>query len=311
MPSGRLLGRVVGNEPLGSLVWLTVDVPGWRSARPGQFALLQSESSRCFLARALSIADEVGERVSFLIAPVGEGTQELCGLRPGAGVWALGPLGNGFEMEQIAGSAGSSQSPSAPSSSRPRLLIVAGGVGAAPFPFLLSRLVDGYAPARSSGATPEAPAERFPEVVVLAGFRDARQARGAAPLIEAVSRLQEAGLSCRFVMATEDGSQGFAEKVTDLLARELLPGDRLFACGPRAMSAAVWRTCCLVAGIRAWFSLEAGMACGVGSCHGCALTLADGSTVRVCHDGPVFFGASVFGLRTSPSISSGGGEGQA
>jgi dihydroorotate dehydrogenase electron transfer subunit len=61
------------------------------------------------------------------------------------------------------------------------------------------------------------------------------------------------------------------------------------------MSAAVWQVCGKVPETTAWFSLEAGMACGVGSCHGCAVTLADGSTARVCRDGPVFSGAAVFG----------------
>jgi dihydroorotate dehydrogenase electron transfer subunit len=272
-PSGRLWGRVAGNEPLGSLVWLTVDIPGWPGARPGQFALLQADSSGCFLARALSIAGEVGQVVSFLIAPVGEGTREICGLRPGDGVWVLGPLGNGFDTEQIAGGT--------------RLLIVAGGVGAAPFPLLLARLTRRVS-------------RPLPEVVVLLGFRDARQAQGAAPLLEAIFRSQSVGLSCRFAVAVEDGSHGPAEKVTDLLTRELVPGDRLFVCGPAAMSAAVWRICCLVPDVRTWFSLETGMACGVGSCHGCALTLADGSVARVCHDGPVFSGESLFGPNTTP-----------
>ena len=283
MPSGRLWGRVAGNEPLGSLVWLTVDIPGWPGARSGQFALLQADSSRCFLARALSIADEVGQAVSFLIAPVGGGTRELCGLRPGDGVSVIGPLGNGFDMEQIAGGI--------------RLLIVAGGVGVAPFPLLLSRLAGRVS-------------RPFPEVVVLLGFRDARQAQGVAPLVEAVSRSQSVGMSCRFAVAVEDGSHGPAEKVTDLLARELAPGDRVFVCGPAAMSAAVWRICCLVPDVQTWFSLETGMACGVGSCHGCALTLADGSTARLCHDGPVFFGETLFGPNTAPPDSPSGGDGR-
>lgn len=294
MPSGRLSGRVAGNELLGSLVWLTIEIPGWRGARPGRFALLQADPSRCFLPRALSVADEVGERVSFLIAPLGEGTRELCGLRPGDEVWVLGPLGNGFDMEQIACGT--------------RLLIVAGGVGAAPFPLLLSRLAAQVAAVPGAGASAGPPA-RLPEVVVLLGFRDARQAQGAAPVMEALSRLEEVGLSCRFAVAAEDGSHGPAEKVTDLLARELLPGDRLLVCGPPAMSAAVWRACCLVSDVRAWFSLETGMACGVGSCHGCALTLADGSTARVCHDGPVFSGDSVFGRNIVPPDSSNEGDG--
>jgi len=309
VPAGRQLGRVRTNAPLGSLVWLTVDVPGWRSAKPGQFALLQSEPSRCFLARALSVADEVGERVSFLIAPVGEGTRELCELAPGAGVWVLGPLGNGFDTEHIGGSGGfpATCAPTS-SSSRGRLLIVAGGVGMAPFPLLLSRVGDHAAVASSGGAPAETSACRLSEVVVLLGFRDAPQAQGAAKVVEAISRLREAGVSCRFALAVEDGSNGPAERVTDLLARELLPGDRLFVCGPAAMAASVWRTSCLVADVRTWFSLEAGMACGVGSCHGCALTLADGSMARVCHDGPVFAGESVFGLLTAAAHPADGGE---
>ena len=47
-------------------------------------------------------------------------------------------------------------------------------------------------------------------------------------------------------------------------------------------------------GVRTWFSLEANMACGVGSCHGCAIALADGSFARVCHEGPVFPGETVY-----------------
>jgi hypothetical protein len=61
------------------------------------------------------------------------------------------------------------------------------------------------------------------------------------------------------------------------------------------MSEAVARVCRGVPLVTAWFSLEAGMACGVGSCHGCVMTLADGTLSRVCHEGPVFAGEVVFG----------------
>ena len=79
----RLLGRVMSAQPLGSLVRMTVSVPGWPGARPGQFVMLQAEPSRCFLARPLSVCDEAGETVAFLVAPVGDGTNELCGLGDG------------------------------------------------------------------------------------------------------------------------------------------------------------------------------------------------------------------------------------
>ncbi len=263
--AGRLLARVVASRAVGSLTWLTLEVPGWLGARPGQFALLQAEDSCCFLGRALSVSFEEGESVSLLIAPVGAGTLELCGLRPGDAVWVLGPLGNGFDLEALTTSAS-------------RLVVVAGGVGAAPFPLLLARL----------GVEDGRPTAQAAEVLVLLGFRDAAQAAGARPVIDAAAALRERGVKCRTEVVTEDGSLGRAERVTETLQRELRPGDRVAVCGPWAMSAAVARSCGAVPGVQAWFSLEAGMACGVGSCHGCVIPLVDGTTARVCREGPVF-----------------------
>jgi len=283
---GRVLGRVVGKAARGSLVWLTIEVPGWPGAEPGQFALLQPQPSRCFLARALSISDEDGDEVSFLIDPIGEGTRELCDLSMRDAVWVFGPLGNGFPLEEIASRWSSSAVPAQGRLGRGRLVVVGGGVGVAPFPLVLSRV------ARTL-STPAAEAE----IVVLLGFRDESQAQGAVPVEAAVARAKEAGLGCRLEVVAEDGSRGPAQKVTDLLKSELQPGDQVVVCGPPAMSDAVWSVCATRPGVRTWFSLEANMACGVGSCHGCAITLADGSFARVCHDGPVFPGETVYAAR--------------
>jgi dihydroorotate dehydrogenase electron transfer subunit len=280
----RSLGRVKDKGALGGMVRLVLEVPGWRGARPGQFALVQPEKSCCFLGRALSVSAEAEERVSFLVAPVGEGTRELSGLADEDAVWVLGPLGNGFDVDALATGPG-------------RTVIVGGGVGVAPFPLLLSRLAERHAATYGQPATTEAsgPAQAYPEILVLLGFRDADQARGAEPLQETAALAGHRGLRCRLEVATEDGSRGPAEKVTDLLERHLQPGDRLAVCGPEAMAKAVWRICAAARDVEAWFSLEANMACGVGSCHGCVIRLADGSYARVCHDGPVFAGKEVFG----------------
>jgi dihydroorotate dehydrogenase electron transfer subunit len=279
---GRRLGRLMSAQPLGSLVRLTVSVPGWPGARPGQFVMLQAEPSRCFLARPLSVCAQAGETVAFLVAPVGDGTTELCGLAEGAPLWVVGPLGNGFDTQALAASG-------------KRVVVVAGGVGAAPFPLLLSHLADEYGSSRagrigeSSGSFPPA------EVLVLLGFRGTEQSQGASAVTGAASRLVAEGLSCEVEIALEDGSRGPAERVTDLLSRRLCPGDQVVACGPWPMCEAVWRLCAPVDGVDLWLSLETVMACGVGSCHGCVITLADGSYARVCHEGPVFTGKEVFG----------------
>jgi dihydroorotate dehydrogenase electron transfer subunit len=276
----RSLARVTANQSVGGLVWLTLTVPGWPGGRPGQFALLQSEQSRCFLGRALSVAQQDGESVSFLIAPIGEGTRELCVVPEGRAVWVLGPLGNGFDLHGLTAGGG-------------RVLVVGGGVGAAPFPLLLSAL----APPGPAGGVAAAPGVSFPspsDVVVLLGFRDAAQAAGAQPVLAAAQALDRRGMHCRVEIATEDGSLGRAERVSATLEREIRPDDHVAVCGPWAMTEAVALVCRSVPGVRVWFSLEAGMACGVGSCHGCVVPLAGGGTARVCHEGPVFSAEALF-----------------
>jgi dihydroorotate dehydrogenase electron transfer subunit len=83
--------------------------------------------------------------------------------------------------------------------------------------------------------------------------------------------------------------------VTAALSSELLSDDRVAVCGPEAMARAVWSACSAVKGVESWYSLETAMACGVGSCHGCVIPLADGSLARACLEGPVFAGEDVWG----------------
>jgi NAD(P)H-flavin reductase len=168
---------------------------------------------------------------------------------------------------------------------RPRLVIVAGGVGVAPFPLLLDSLV------------PHAGNDHLGllDVLVLLGFRDGDQATGSAPLEGAAARLRAAGGRCSVEVCTEDGSRGPKQLVTGLLCGHVRAGDRVVACGPRPMMDAVWRVCGEAGVDQVWFSLETHMACGVGSCHGCVVELAGGRLARVCREGPVFAGTAVYG----------------
>lgn len=266
----------MGNETVGPMVHLQVQVPGWKPARPGQFALLQAQHSQCFLGRALSISDQSGDAVSFLIAPVGKGTQELCAVSVGERIWVLGPLGNGFDLQSIV-------------TGTDRVLLVGGGAGIAPFPLLVRELAGFLQIGQGEGR------DEKPAVVVLAGFRDSEQSLSCAPLVESVTEAHAGGLSCSYESVLEQQSAGPSERATDLLERNLSSGDHVVVCGPEAMAKAVWRVCRSVTDVKVWFSLETNMACGVGSCHGCVISLADGSYARVCKDGPVFTGEEVFG----------------
>ena len=47
------------------------------------------------------------------------------------------------------------------------------------------------------------------------------------------------------------------------------------------------RAMCAARATPAQLALEAGMACGFGACFGCVVARRDGSSLRVCVDGPV------------------------
>ena len=102
----------------------------------------------------------------------------------------------------------------------------------------------------------------------------------------------------KLYIATDDGSYGVHGTVMDVIARENLKADVIFACGPKPMLAAV-KAYSMEAEIPAYISMEERMACGVGACLGCVCTstgIDDHSKVnnkRVCKDGPVFLASEV------------------
>lgn len=96
-------------------------------------------------------------------------------------------------------------------------------------------------------------------------------------------------LGCPTFVATMDGSLGTKGTVVDVIAQHGLEGKTALACGPMAMLRAVseiFNEC--------YVSLEARMACGMGTCNGCVIKNAQGKAVRICRDGPVFPGKEVF-----------------
>ena len=86
----RPRGEIMARERMGGYWRIRIRVPGWQSGVAGQFAMLQSARPGVFLTRALSLHEQRGEDVSFLVAPIGEGTQDLCRCRGGEVVWVCG-----------------------------------------------------------------------------------------------------------------------------------------------------------------------------------------------------------------------------
>jgi NAD(P)H-flavin reductase len=87
---------------------------------PGQFFMLEAPGR--LLPRPMSLCLAPPGELGFLIDAIGPGTRALCSLSRGDGLQVLGPLGNGFRLEVE------------------RPLLVGGGIGVAPFPYLSEAL---------------------------------------------------------------------------------------------------------------------------------------------------------------------------
>jgi NAD(P)H-flavin reductase len=76
----------------------------------------------------MSLCQAPAGELAFLMEPIGAGTRALCALEHGAEIHVFGPLGNGFDLTVE------------------RPLLVAGGIGIAPMPYVREAL-GGAAPA--------------------------------------------------------------------------------------------------------------------------------------------------------------------
>ncbi len=111
---------VVAREALGAYTLLRVCRGGIEPGLPGQFFMLEAPGR--LLPRPMSLCLAPRGELAFLIDAIGPGTHALCGLEAGDELQVLGPLGNGFDLEVE------------------RPLLVGGGIGIAPLPYLSERL---------------------------------------------------------------------------------------------------------------------------------------------------------------------------
>lgn len=227
------------------------------TALPGQFVQLRPLPTLSpLLRRPYSILRTNPDKgVMSLFYSVRSLFTELLSLKPvGSSVRLLGPLGNWFQ----------------PVRSVRRHLLAAGGFGAPPLCFLASKLA------------PSLKADE--ELVILCGVR-------SRDLLVGLDEFRALGAQVQ--VATEDGSQGKAGLLTELL-QEHLEGEgscAVYACGPNRMLKAIAQLC-LQRGIPCQLSLDSPMPCGIGACLGCAVkvSLPEGGYwyKRACVEGPVF-----------------------
>ncbi len=213
---------------------------------PGQFLNIRvSESLYPLLRRPFSVCDVEGDFIFIMFNIFGEGTKILANKKKGETVDILGPLGHGFKLEDDYETA----------------IIVAGGLGAAPFPLLTKSL------------------SKEKKVFTFIGGRTYK---------DVISY----GMN-NISIATDDGSLGHKGNVVDLLNEHLeflkTHKAKFFACGPNAMLRAL-KGFCIENNFECEASTECAMACGFGICQGCPIesTVSPDKYLLVCKDGPVF-----------------------
>ena len=218
-----------------------------RSSAPGQFVNIRC-SNGCLplLRRPFSISRVEGDCIELMFNVVGQGTTLLSQKKAGDTLDVLGPLGVPFKLRGTYDTA----------------ILVGGGLGVAPFPFLTETLL-----------------REKKKVLTIIGARSAKH------LIE------EHLLNVQ--LATDDGSKGFRGTVIDLLKSVVIQkgskNTKIFGCGPTKMLSALSE----YAGaqeIECELSLEGDMACGMGLCQGCPVERKDGKKKYslVCVEGPTF-----------------------
>jgi len=112
--------RVVAVEPVGPYALVRLERGGLDPGTPGQFFMLEAPAR--LLPRPMSLCLAPRAELAFLLDPIGPGTRALAELEPGDSIHVFGPLGNGFRLDVA------------------RPLLVGGGIGVAPLPYLSEAL---------------------------------------------------------------------------------------------------------------------------------------------------------------------------
>jgi dihydroorotate dehydrogenase electron transfer subunit len=278
-------GRILSHESWpGEQFVLRVAAPRTaESALPGSFVHLTCDPD-VPMRRPLSIqrVDATDGWIEMLYKVVGPGLRALSRRRAGDDISVLGPIGKPFR----------------PDPSRPRALLVGGGVGIPPMVFLaewMSAQGGPWNPLVLMGSEIPFPFKARPSTILVPGV--------PAGTIAAMPLLDGWGVPSR--LASKAGFPGCYDGFVTQLADEWLASldtaarreVEVFSCGPTPMLEAMAKVAAKH-DVPCQVSLEEFMACAVGGCAGCTVRVntPEGPAMkRVCVDGPVFDARAVFG----------------
>lgn len=204
---------------------------------PGQFFMLRAWEAYPTLSRPISVYD-VTDGVDFLIEKRGEGTKILENLKEGDEIKLFGPFGNAFyaNVDEVA--------------------LVGGGVGVAPFHYLIKEI---------QKLKPSS------KITLYIGERQELELENAFKDIDCDIKIKKGG---------------FITDIIDFESHELI-----YTCGPEIMMKKVVELA-KDHDITTYVSLEKRMGCGVGACLSCSCETKRGRR-RSCKEGPIFKGSDL------------------
>ena len=114
--------KVLSQEMLADGIYsMWINTEAAKDAKPGQFISMYTKDATKLLPRPISICEINKEdsrlRVVYRVTGENTGTEEFSRLHPGITVEAMGPLGNGFPLEEAEGK---------------KVFLIGGGIGIPP-----------------------------------------------------------------------------------------------------------------------------------------------------------------------------------
>jgi len=255
------------------------------TAKPGQFISILCED--LLLRRPFSVANVKDDTFEIIYKIKGKGTKYLSKLQSSDSADIIGPLGNGFNIENK------------------NSLLIGCGVGIAPINFLSNILeksgINHTFVACSQtyiyhckAVKPLYKQSSFDFLPTPCHCEEAQRADVA------ISKSCDCFANTRndnHIIITEDGSAGLVGRLDDHLENiinEVKP-EKIYTCGPNPAIKYIVQTA-EKHKIPVEVALERDFACGTGVCMGCVIQIKENDTTvnkRICKDGPVFKGSEV------------------
>lgn len=108
--------KVISNKKIGTGIYVLKVANYNDNIQPGQFYMIKCWDDQLPLLRPISVYNVEVDSIHFMYRIFGKGTEKIALLKKGSDIEILGPLGNGFPIQQVKG----------------RIALVGGGIGIPP-----------------------------------------------------------------------------------------------------------------------------------------------------------------------------------